>query len=199
MFVTWVLIGFLSVKLKLNLLEKGFQKMKKAQIWVETVIYTLIGLAIIGLLLSIVKPAIEKKQDQILIESSLEMLGNIKSAIEDVKYYGTGNSRNLDLRIKKGKLEINGGENKIVFSMKSRYKYSEVGQVVESGKINILTSEKGDAYDVSLTLNYKGSLDLTWQDKNILQSFQSAPTPYRVSVTNMGKKEGAEFIQIDFS
>ena len=69
----------------------------KSQIWVETVIYTLIGLVIIGILLSIVTPRIKEKQDEILIESSKEMLSNIDSTIEEVRYYGTGNSRPIEI------------------------------------------------------------------------------------------------------
>ena len=36
---------------------------KRGQIWVETVIYTLIGLAIIAVLLALVRPVIEEKDE----------------------------------------------------------------------------------------------------------------------------------------
>ena len=44
---------------------------KRGQIWVETVIYTLIGLTIIGLLLAVSKPQIDKQKDKALIEQKI--------------------------------------------------------------------------------------------------------------------------------
>ena len=170
----------------------------KAQIWIETVIYTLIGLAIIGLLLSIVKPAIERKQDQILIESSLEMLSSIESTIEDVKYYGQGNTRTLNVKIKKGKLIIDSKIDEIWFSMESKYRYSELGEEIKIGKINILTTEKTKKiYNVKLSLNYVNSLDLTYNGEEKIQTFQSSPTPHIILVANKGKT--GELLQVDFS
>ena len=49
------------------------EKNRRGQIWVETVIYTLIGLAIIGILLSLVTPAIEEKKQEILIKKRVEI------------------------------------------------------------------------------------------------------------------------------
>ena len=39
---------------------------KKAQVWIETVIYTLIALALIGTVLAFVKPKIQEIQDKIV-------------------------------------------------------------------------------------------------------------------------------------
>ena len=49
-------------------------KRKKGQIWVETVIYTLIAFAMIGLALSFVKPKIDEIQDRGIIEQSITLL-----------------------------------------------------------------------------------------------------------------------------
>lgn len=173
---------------------------KRGQVWVETVIYTLIGLAIIGLLLSIVKPAIERKQDEILIESSLEMLNYIENSIDGLKERAPGNTWVLDLKIKKGKLEILSAEDKIKFTIKTKHMYSEPGQLVEIGRITRLTEEKTKkTYDVSLSLDYQGSLDLTWNNANTVQTFQPSSVPYSISITNKGIKENADLLQIDFS
>ena len=59
-----------------------YVKMKRGQVWVETVIYTLIGLTIMGLLLAFVKPAIDEKRDQIVIGNSLEIINSIDSQIK---------------------------------------------------------------------------------------------------------------------
>tara|TARA_Y100000310_G_C20488564_1_gene718016 strand:- start:398 stop:913 length:516 start_codon:yes stop_codon:yes gene_type:complete len=171
--------------------------MKKGQIWIETVIYTLIGLAIIGILLSIIKPAIEKKQDQILIENSIEMLEGIKIFIEDVKYYGAGNTRTIDLKIKKGKIIFDSKNDIINFEIESRYEYSEPNQIVEKGGVNILTTPRTETFDMLLTLDYTGKLDLTWNEEDKIHTLQKTSVPHKISITNKGKINNS--INIDFS
>ena len=169
---------------------------KKNQIWVETVIYTLIGLSIIGVLLSIVKPAIEEKKDQIILDQSISILNTIDNNIEDIRYYGPGNSRPLELMIKKG--EINIGDNQIKFSMLSSYKYSEVGQTITLGKINVTTIQKGKQYNVNFVLDYNNVLNITWNKEKQDKTLTQAPTSYKVTITNWGSDSNG-LTNVDFS
>jgi hypothetical protein len=171
---------------------------KKNQIWIETVIYTLIGLAIIGVLLAFVKPAIDEKKDQILLQQTVEMLNNIDNEVEDVVFYGTGNSRVVEVGIKKGKLEIDSIEDSIRFSMNSRYMFSEPGQEVEMGRIKANTTKKTKTYDVVLLLDYRNKFNVTWNGKEIKQTLQASPTPYELTIKNLGK-EASGLTEIDFS
>lgn len=173
------------------------KKGKKAQVWVETVIYTLIGLVIITILLSILKPAIDRKQDQILIESSVGMIENFENVIEEVTYYGVGNTRPVDMRITKGKLEIDGVNDEIRFLINTKYKYSQPDEVIERGSLKIQTIEKQESYDLTVTLSYKDKFNITWNNKDTINAFQRAPSPYTISVMNKGKTNN--LIQIDFS
>ena len=66
-------------------------KNKLGQIWVETVIYTLIGIAIIGIVLAIAQPKIEAKKDEVIIEQAIESLGNIDEKIGEGACYFKGN------------------------------------------------------------------------------------------------------------
>lgn len=176
------------------------KKRKRSQIWVETVIYTLIGLAIIGILLAIIKPAIDEKKDQIVIEQSLDMLNNIESQIEDVRYYGVGNSRPIEIKLKNGQLKINGQEDFLMFSMESSYTYSEPGENISIGKIIARTEQSGKKNDVSLTLNYAGQLNLTWNSKDEEKILNPSPGVYTITVTNMGRNISSdELITVDFS
>lgn len=65
--------------------------MKSGQVWIETVLYTLIGLSIIGVILAMVRPAIEEKRDEITLQQSIDILKGIDNNIADVIQYGTGN------------------------------------------------------------------------------------------------------------
>ena len=50
-------------------MKRGFGS--KGQIWVETMVYTLIAFALIGIVLMFVKPKIEEIQDTSIIEQSI--------------------------------------------------------------------------------------------------------------------------------
>ena len=56
---------------------------KPGQIWIETVIYTLIGLALIGVVLAIVTPKINAAQERIIIEQSISALSAFHDKIRD--------------------------------------------------------------------------------------------------------------------
>ena len=126
---------------------------KGGQIWVETVIYTLIGLTIIGIILAAAKPKIEAKKDDILIEQAIESLENINEKIYDVIEGGAGNKRSVDLKIGKGKLIINMAEDTISWLLESSFEYSEVGSTIPSGSINITTKDSSP-FDVELKMGY---------------------------------------------
>jgi uncharacterized membrane-anchored protein YitT (DUF2179 family) len=105
---------------------------KRGQVWVETVIYTLIGLAIIGLVLAVAKPSIDKKKEEIVIEQSIESMSNIHSKIEDV-LAAQGNQRVIDLKIGKGTLNVDTDNEKLYWVIDSVFEYSQEGSVIPVG------------------------------------------------------------------
>src|SRR3989344_4085911 len=117
-------------------------KNKRAQIWVETTIYTLIGLTIIGLVLSFAKPKIDSKKDEIIIDQSLEALSNIESKILEVKQ-ATGNKRIIELKIGKGDLVIDSVSDTISWKIPSRLMYSQEDSPINVGKIKVTTYRPG--------------------------------------------------------
>ena len=88
------------------------KKNLRGQIWVETLIYTLIAFVMIGLVLFFAGPKISEIQDKAIIEQSIEVMGEIDTIISGI---GTaGNRRVAELRIRKGALKINGTHEKLV-------------------------------------------------------------------------------------
>ena len=87
---------------------------KRGQVWVETVIYTLIALALIGLVLTFATPRIAKARDRAVVEQTIASLNEfdkkIGSAIQT-----TGNVRAIDFTMKRGELFIKSEEDKILF------------------------------------------------------------------------------------
>ena len=171
-------------------------KNEKGQIWVETVIYTLIGLTIIGLVMAVALPKINEKKDEIVIEQSIEALGNIDDKIYDVVDGGVGNKRVIDLEVKVGTLVIDMDEDTISWVLDSRLEYSEPGVAVPLGRINVTTTEAGP-WEVELKIGY--GVDLQFDGANFgTRQLDIAPTPYKFVIENVGKNVDGNIL-IDLS
>ena len=157
----------------------------KAQIWVETVIYTLIAFALIGLVLAFVKPRIEEIRDQNLIEQSVGVLDEIGSVITNMG--AAGNQRVIELGISKGILSIDGENDKLFFEIESVYEYSQPGETINVGGVSVITQKKGEIYDVTLTKDYSGQYDITYETQDKLEELGRASTPYRILISNKGE------------
>ena len=155
--------------------------------WVETVVYTLIGLAVIGLLLAVSRPKIEEIKDKILIEQTIESMNSIDAEIQKVQV-SPGNRRVPNLKISKGRFIINATGEKIYWIINSEYKYSEFGEEINLGNLKIVT-EEASPFIVTLTLNYD-NFDLLYDGGSIEKEIDSTPLPYAFSIENMGSVDG---------
>jgi len=173
--------------------NKKFSKKKKAQIWVETVIYTLIGLTIIGILIAVSKPQLEKQQDKALIEQAINGLDKIDGKIYEV-LQGTGNKRKVELKIGKGILTIDGEKNKIIWELNSRYKYSEEGVIISAGK-NDITTLPGNPWKVKIELN--SQFDIKFENKDMIKDLGRSSTPHIITIENVGTQSGETIINFD--
>ena len=167
--------------------------MKRGQIWVETVIYTLIALILIGAVLAFIAPRIQEIQDKAVIEQSIEMLQNIDGVISSVAF-GAGNKRIIDIGIKRGNLIINSEEDKLIFEIESKYVYSQEGENINVGGIIVLTEKTGSSNKITLTSNYS-KYDLTYEGENESKTITHSPIPYKLSIENKGGSKTT----IDFS
>ncbi len=160
------------------------KKNKKGQIWVETVIYTLIAFVMIGLVLSYAKPKIEELQDKSIIEQSIAMIKDIDSTILTIG--SPGNKRVMELGIKKGILKIDGVNDLILFEIESKYTYSEPGTNIVDGNLIIHTEKIGKFNIVNLTRDYSEGYDIRYQGKDELKLISKSSIPYKVFISNIG-------------
>jgi len=169
---------------------------KRGQVWVETVIYTLIGLAIIGIVLGIAKPKIEEKKDEITIEQSIDSLEKINSKILEVKAT-PGNRRTIELSVKSGTFSINMDEDKIYWDIDSSFEYSEVDIPVQVGSVLVKTTGV-DPWKVRLEEDPLVSIIFGSFDSGI-KVFTPSPTPYKLTVENTGElsSEGKTVIKFE--
>jgi hypothetical protein len=165
---------------------------KRGQVWVETVIYTLIALTIIGLFISFAKPKIEEIQDKAIIEQSVEMLEDINSIIISIVQGGAGNQRVIEIGIKKGILEIDGINDQIAFEIEGKHTYTEPGadgapgDFISIGNILASTQKRGKINKVILKSNYSGTYDIKYQGKDEKKLLARAPVAHKISISNKG-------------
>lgn len=183
--------------------KKGVNsKNKKAQVWVETVIYTLIALVVIGLFISFAKPKIEEIQDKSIIEQSVSMLEAIDSIMLDIVQGGAGNQRVIDLGIKKGTLTIDGVNDQLSFVLEGKYTYTEPGDAgaegspVNVGNVIATTSKRGSLSKVTLISNYSDKYDIKYNGGDQIKALFKAPVAYKITIYNQGEVGGKPVIDI---
>ena len=167
---------------------------KKGQIWIETVIYTLIAFVMIGAVLAIAKPKMQELQDKAIIEQSLEMLKTIDNTITSIRI--PGNQRLVELGIKKGVLKINGEDDKIIFEIESEYQYSQPEKDIpdSTGRVIAHTKKIGKFNKVTFTIDYAEKYNITYQGKEELKSITKSSTSYKLLISNKGKDETGKII-----
>jgi len=163
-----------------------FKRNHRGQIWVETVIYTLIAFSLIGLILAFAIPKIQEIQDKGIIEQSINVLRDTDSLIREISG-NPGNQRILELGMSRGSLTIDGVNELIFFEIEGKYRYSEPGENVSVGEVVVNTKEQGSINLLTLTLNYSGENNLTYQNKEISETLTRAPVPYKILISDIGK------------
>lgn len=172
-------------------------KFRRGQVWVETVVYTLIAFALIGLVLSFVKPEIEKNKDQAIIKQSIDVIDTITMKMEDTKQ-APGNQRILHLLVRKGSFVVDGKNDRIFFEMdESKYKYSEPGKEIERNDLIYFTEQRGEYYKVNVTKNYE-NYNITFSNQDMQKKFHAAPSEYILMISNEGYDKKSDKLIINF-
>lgn len=172
--------------------KRFYKKNKKAQVWVETVLYTLIAFVMIGLVLAYARPKIEELQDQAIIEQSISVIKNIDSIILTIG--SPGNQRLIELGLKKGSIKIDGENDKIFFELESKNTYSEPGIDVIDGNLIIRTEKTGDYNLITITRDYSGEYDIKYQNRDEVGLLTKTSTSYNLLISN----KGGETTKINF-
>jgi len=174
------------------------QKSKHSQIWIETAIYTLIGLTIIAILLSIAVPQVDKVKDKGIISQTENALNDLNIKILEASET-PGNVRIVYFRLAKGRLEINSQNNSIDYVLENtRLKLSEIGEKINEGDLILETQKSGDRYKVLISINYNDKINLTNSGNKKNMILQPGSTPYTLNIANKGYV-GDENVNIDIS
>jgi type II secretory pathway pseudopilin PulG len=158
--------------------------MGKAVVWISTILYTAVSLAIIGLLLAVIQPKIAQVRDSIIIDQTESSLEGIDTTIQNTQG-AAGTKMWSDFKLGQGQLAISGAQNAITWTHDINYQYSELNKTIHSGSIYVLTQQISGKYRVSLFLNYT-NLNLTFNGMDQDRILQAAPSPYKLWFENKG-------------
>lgn len=165
-------------------------KKKRGQVWIETVIYTLIAFILIASVLAFVRPKIQEMQDQAIIEQSITLIQDIDSLITNVINSGSGNKRLIELNINQGILKIDGFNDRLIFELFTSTTYSEPGTNVTDGNIIIRTDKLGDENKVTLVREYNSSkYNITINKIEDVKSLGKSATSYKLFIANLGGED----------
>ncbi|HVY01690.1 MAG TPA: hypothetical protein VHA12_02925 [Candidatus Nanoarchaeia archaeon] len=166
------------------MIRKIGKENKIGQIWIETVLYTLIGISLIGIVLAFVTPKITEQKEKLMVDQTIQALNAFDEKINTV-LVAPSNVREINFAMKQGEFHINSTEDKVMFVLPGLTKpYSEPGVSIEVGRINLLTSEHGGDYDVILSIAYKENITYNLQETN--KKLDAVAVPYRFSIANEG-------------
>ncbi len=158
--------------------------MAKGQVWIETVVYTLIGLGLIGLVLAFATPKINEYRDRAVVDQTIQSLNVIDSKINEV-LQAPLNTRVVEYTLKRGTLTFNAINESISYLLEdSHVIYSEPGEPTSIGRIEILTGEGDKTRAINLTLSYNFNFD--YENNLTNRVYTSATTPYRFSFEHRG-------------
>jgi len=178
-------------------MEKKFFGTVKSQVWVETAIYTLIGLTIIAIVMSIATPQIEKMKEKAIIGQTLDAMNNLNNEIIKASQV-SGNIKVVGFKITKGKLEINSTGNKITYVLdNTKLEFSETGSEVKEGDVYFLTEKYGKNFNVYMELRYDGVFNLTFNGGDKLGVLHGGGGAYEISIENVGDQPFEENTHID--
>lgn len=171
-------------------------KTKRSQVWIETVVYTLIAFVILGAILGFAKPKIEQLQDKSVIEQSIKILEDMDSIVEEVKTV-SGNKREIELNIKKGSFNIDAENDRIIFEIESKYTYSEPGIPIKKGNMEIYNNKIGKINKINSTIDYAAKYNLTLNDEDKQELLAKSSAPYKLFISNEGKENNLAKINFE--
>ena len=160
------------------------RKKSKSQIWIETAIYTLIGLTIISIVLSIATPQIQKMKEKAILKQTITALNELNNEIRKVEQTA-GTIKIVQFKITKGKLEINSKDNKISYTLENtNLEFSEEGETIKEGDLTLKTEKYGRRFNVILELGYD-NLNITYNEADETKTLHGSAL-YSIKMENVG-------------
>lgn len=168
---------------------------KRGQVWIETVLYTLIGLTLMGLALGFIMPKINEAKDRAFVEQAINSLSELDEKMNSVIQTGTGNVRQTEFLMKRGEFYINASSNELGMVLREITKpYSEPDVEIDLGRIKVKTEVGPKTSTVYLRAVY--GVNITYRGSDSDKKLTAASVPYKLSMENKGSASG-QMIWVD--
>ena len=95
-------------------------------------------------------------------------------------------------------MKIDGENDTISFVIESNLEYSEPGETITEGDLEIITEKLGSSNRITLTKKYS-QYDLTYEGGDESKRITQSSTPYKFSIENKGIVNGKSVIDITIS
>jgi len=179
-----------------------FKMNQKGDVWVSTILYTLIGLAIIGSLIAVIQPRISESENKRIADQTVQSLNVLDDTILRARE-STGTRLEYKLNLDKGNLIIDGVNESIYWQADLSSPQSQENMTINlsEGRMQALTVKSGALWNIKFTLNYKAyGINITVNEKDDIKTLTPSSMPYSIWITNRGI-QGTEnrTQQIDFS
>ena len=169
---------------------------KRGQVWIETVLYTLIGLALIGLALGFIMPKINQARDKALVDQAVNSMNAFDEKINEAIERGPGNRRETEFSIKKGELYINSSGDEVMLVISGLSKpVSQPDVDIQRGRIKQRSVIEQKANSVYLRMNYRANI--TYSNTDEVKKFTAASLPYNFFIENKGYYNNQTIVNIE--
>jgi hypothetical protein len=158
---------------------------KKSQVWVETAIYTLIGLTIIAILLAIANPQINKIKDRSMINQGIQIINTLDEKILYIEQ-SPGSIAVPSVKIGAGRFIINSSNDSIGYVLaNTELEFTQIGSNIRQGNLFVRTEKYGNNFNVFVTRYY--NLNITYNGNETTRYLESSSVPYRIRMENKGQ------------
>ncbi len=126
---------------------------KKGQIWISAALYTALGIILIGLVLSVGMPFINKIQMRNTLKQTEKVMFDVDKIIREVWNEGLGSKRPIFAEIQEGDFIISSKE--ITWTVISEDKLGiEPETTIRKGNLELYSTQLGQGYEIELKLKY---------------------------------------------
>jgi len=182
----------------LNIFSKRNRSVR-SQVWIETAIYTLIGLTLIAIVLSAALPQIETMKDRETVKQTMVALNSLNQLISEVRE-APSSTRIYELFLSKGKIEIDCTNDVILFRLdNTRLQFSQIGELVKEGDIISKTERYGNRFNVILSMNLSENTNIVFNNLEELKTIQPGPSAYSIKIFNNGTTDAVGRYIVDLS
>ncbi len=135
---------------------------KRGQIWISAALYTAMGIILIGLILSVGMPFVNKVKMRNTLLQTKNVMYDMDKLIRDVWNEGLGSRRPIFIEIKEGQFVIDEVDDKITWSVIASDKLGIEPDLdpMEEGNLLISSIQLGEGFNIKLELDYKDNIEL---------------------------------------